>query len=206
MTKSADSRGAAVKGAFERLDEIASGGGAQARFWRVYGRYAAKKARGETLSLDDDLAFALAAYDAQRLPTEAVTYMVLSLIDWQDVQPRVQKAYGRDFYDRYEAIRQANGLQKDEDPPQGAALAELQALDAEFEQAEGRICAEALSLHAEKTGHPLLKEIAALGRSDSLALEKRREEGRQWLFGPPDPKLAACLRARGITGETREAT
>ena len=206
MTKPADSRGAAVKGAFERLDEIASGGGAQARFWRVYGRYAARKARGETLSLDDHLEFALAAYDAGRLPAEAVTYMVLSLIDWQDVQPRVQKAYGRDFYDRYEAIRQANGLQEDEDPPQGVAPAELQALDAELEQVEGRIRAEALALHAEKTGHPLLKEIAALGQSDSLALDKRREEGRQWFFGPPDPAWAARLRARGTSEETREAT
>ena len=206
MTQPADSRGTDVKVVFGHLDEIASGGGAQARFWRVYGRYAARKARGETLSLDDYLKFALAAYDAGRLPAEAVTCMALFLIDWQDVQPRVQEAYGRDFHDRYEAIRQANGLQEDEDPPQGAAPAELQALDAEFEQVEGRIRAEALALHAEKTGHPLLKEIAVLGRSDPLALEKRREGGRQWFFGPPDPAWAACLRARGITGETREAT
>jgi hypothetical protein len=166
----------------------------------------ATRARGETLSLDDYFEYALAAYDAERLPAEAVTYLALSLIDWQDVQPRVQEAYGRDFHDRYEAIRQANGLQEDEDPPQGAAPAELQALDAEFEQVEGRIRADALTLHAEKMGHPLLKEIAALGRSDSLALEKRREMGRQWLFGPPSPAWAACLRAKGITGETREAT
>lgn len=206
MTKPADSKGADVKVVFGRLDEIASGGGARARFWQVYGRYAARKARGKALSLDDHLEFALAAYDAQRLPTEAVTYLALSVIDQKDVEPRVQKAYGRDFHDRYEAIRQANGLQEDEDPPQGAALAEWRALDAEFEQAEGRIRADALALHAEKTGHPLLKEIAVLGQSDSLALEKRREEGRQWFFGPPGPAWAACLRAKGITGETREAT
>jgi hypothetical protein len=206
MTKPADSRGAAVKGAFDRLDEIASGGGAQARFWRVYGKYVATRARGETLSLDDYLEYALVAYDAGRLPAEAVTYLALSVIDQKDVEPRVQKAYSQDFHERYEAIRQANGLQEDEDPPQGAAPAELQALDAELEQVEGRIRAEALALHAEKMGHPLLKEIAALGRSDPLALEKRREGGRQWFFGPPDPAWAARLRARGITGETREAT
>jgi len=206
MTKPTDSKGADAKEVFERLDEIASGGGAQTRFWRVNGKCAAKKARGKTLGLDDHLEFALAAYDAGRLPAEAVTYMALSLIDWQDVQPRVQEAYGRNFHDRYEAIRQANGLQEDEDPPQGAAPAELQALDAELEQVEGCIRAEALALHAEKTGHPLLKEIAALGQSDPLALEKRRERGRQWIFGPPDPAWAACLHARGTSKETREAT
>jgi len=108
MTKPADSKGADAKEVFERLDEIASGGGAQARFWRVNGRCVAKKARGKTLGLDDHLEFALAAYDAGRLPAEAVTCLALSLIDWQDVQPRVQEAYGRDFHDRYEAIRQGD--------------------------------------------------------------------------------------------------
>ena len=206
MTKPADLKGADVREVFARLDEIASGGGAQARFWRVYGRHAAKKARGKTLGLDEHLEFALAAYDAGRLPAEAVTCMALSLIDWQDVQLRVQEAYGRDFHDRYEAIRQANGLQEDEDPPQGAAPAELQALDAELEQVEGRIRAEALALHAEKTGHPLLKEIAVLGRSDPLALEKRRERGRQCFFGPSNPANAAHLRANGIAEETGERT
>jgi hypothetical protein len=191
---------------FGHLDEIASGGGAQARFWRVYGRYAARKARGEATSLDEHLEFALAAYDAGRLPTEAVTYLVLSVIDRKDVDSRVQEAYGRDFHDRYEAIRQVNGLRDDEDPLQGAALAAWQALNAEFEQAEGRIRAEALSLHAEKTGHPLLKEIVALCRSDPLALEKRRERGRQCFFGPPDPANAAHLRANGIAEETGERT
>lgn len=50
MAKPAKSNGADVKGAFVRLDEIASGGGAQARFWRVYGRYMATRARGEILA------------------------------------------------------------------------------------------------------------------------------------------------------------
>jgi hypothetical protein len=90
--------------------EIAAGGGAQARFWRVYGRYAARKSRGETRSLDDHLEFALAAYDAGRLPAEAVTCLALFLIDRKDVDPRVQKAYSQDFHERYEAIRRAFGL------------------------------------------------------------------------------------------------
>ena len=206
MTKTADSRGADVKGAFERLNEIASGGDAQARFWRVYARYAATRARGETLSLKEHLEYALAAYDAGRLPAEAVTCLALSLIDQKDVEPRVEKAYSQDFHERYEAVRRAFGLGKDEHWPLGEEPPEWQALDAEFEQVENRIRVEALTLRAEKTGHPLLKEIAVMGRSDPLALEKRREEGRQWFFGPPSPAWAARLRARGITGETREAT
>jgi hypothetical protein len=206
MTKPANARGADVKGAFEHLDEIASGGGAQARFWRVHGRHAATRARGETLSLDELLEYALVAYDAGRLPAEAVTYLALSVIDHKDVEPHVEKAYSQDFHERYEAIRRAFGLGKDEYWPLGEEPAEWQALDVEFEQVESRIRAEALTLRAEKMGHTLLKEIAVIGRSDTRALEKRREEGRQWFFGPPSPAWAACLRAKGITGEAREAT
>jgi hypothetical protein len=155
-----------------------------------------------------DLARRLAALPeavrASLLPTEAVAYMALLLIDLNDVEPRVQKAYSQGFHKRYEAIRRAFGLSEDEDWAPGETPAESQALDAELKQTEGRIRAEALSLYAEKTGHPLLKEVAALGRSDPLALEKRRERGRQLLLGSPSHEAVAHQRAKGSIEEPEE--
>jgi len=97
---------------------------------------------------------------------------------------RIQAVYNEEYRERFEAIRQKHGLGPDEFWALGEGPEEAQSLDREFNAACDRVTLQIFQEHADRTGHPFLRQAADLLASDPHEFERRREVGRQSLFGP----------------------
>jgi len=143
----------------------------------------AKKDRGESATTDEHLDLGLASYDLGNFSFEEAICFVTVVLASQ-ANDHTQKVYKREFSERFEAIREKHGLRADKDWAPGEGPEEYEALNAQFETACERVEYEFLQEYADRTGHPLLREAAELLATDRAEFMRRREVGRQSLFGP----------------------
>ena len=172
-----------MKNALNRLEHIARRPMAQARLQRLIVRNDAKRVRGEHLTPAESLELGLGCYDAGGFSVEeALCYVHVAL--GLEAEERCQAVYSREFHDRFQAIRAKHGLSEDQDWPHGEGPDEYEALNREFEGACDEAECQVLREYADRTRHPLVAEAAALLARDRAEFERRREVGRQSLFGP----------------------
>ena len=144
---------------------------------------AAKEARGEALGAEDRLDLGLAGYDFGQFSFEEALCYARAMLN-QETDKRIQAVYNEEYCERFEAIRQKHGLGPDEFWALGEGPEEAQSLDREFNAACDRVTLQIFQEHADRTGHPFLRQAADLLASDPHEFERRREVGRQSLFGP----------------------
>jgi len=169
--------------AFNRLEHIARQPVAEARLQQLIASDSARQARGERMTPAESIELGLACFDARRFsPEEAICYVHVMLS--REVGERTQAAYRRNFSGRFEAIRVKHRLGPDEDWPAGKGPEEYEALSRKFDAVCDRLEHKVLQEHAERTGHPLVQEMADLFASNRDEFDRRREVGRLALFGP----------------------
>ena len=169
--------------AFNRLEHIARRPVAEARLQQLIARDGTKRGREERLTPAESLELGLACFDAGRFSAdEAICYVHVML--GREVRERTQAAYRRDFSDKFKAIRTKHRLGPDEDWLAGEGPEEYEALSRKFDVVCDRLEREVLRETADRTGHPLVREMAGLFASNRNEFERRREAGRLALFGP----------------------
>ena len=169
--------------AFNRLEHFARRPVAEARLQQMVAYRDAKQNCGERLTPAESIELGLVCFDAGRFSAEeAICYVHVMLS--REVGERTQAAYRRDFSDRFDAIRVRHRLGPDEDWPAGEGPEEYEALSRKFDAVCDRLEHKVLREHAERTGHPLVQEMADLFASDRDEFDRRREVGRLALFGP----------------------
>jgi len=168
---------------FAPLEHIARRPMARLRLQQLAALSGAKKNRGESATTDERLDMGLAAYDFGHFSfEEALCFVTVMLAS--EANDRMQEVYEREFSKRFEAIRKKHGLGPNEFWAAGEGPEENQVLGDAFDAACDRVELEVLQEHADRLGHPLLREAADLLATDRAEFMRRREGGRQSLFGP----------------------